>query len=115
MNPTVSACRRRFAHSNVSPGVSAIAVACLLLAVASLTALVLVTSINDADLLSVVALALAVIAFAAQLIIYIVQPSEAAAESRRSLGLHTELNGLLAELRERTGTTQRSVDAINSR
>lgn len=92
-----------------------IAIASLLLTVASLTTLVIIVAIQGADLLSVVALALAVIAFSAQLIIYIVQAAQAAADNRRSLQLHAELSALLSELRERTGRTQRSVDTINER
>lgn len=92
-----------------------VASASLLVTVASLTALVIVVAIRGADLLSVVALALAIIAFSAQLIIYIVQASESAASSRRALELHTQISALLSELRERTGRTQHSVDTINAR
>ena len=91
-----------------------VAVASLLVTVAALTTLVIVVAIRDADLLSVVALALAIIAFSAQLIIYIVQAADSAAATRQTLELHAQLAGLLAELRERTGTTQKSMDAINS-
>lgn len=92
-----------------------VAIASLLLTVAALTTLVIVVATTRADLLSVVALALAVIAFSAQLIIYIVQAGESSASTRRALELHAELNGLLSELRERTGSTQRSMEVINER
>ncbi len=92
-----------------------VSIAAVLVTVAALTTLVIVVAIREADLLSVVALALAVIAFSAQLIIYIVQAAESASATRRSLELHVELSGLLSELRERTGSTQRSMDTINSR
>ena len=92
-----------------------VSIAAVLVSVAALTTLVIVVAIRDADLLSVVALALAIVAFSAQLIIYIVQAAESASAARRSLELHVELSGLLSELRERTGSTQRSVDTINSR
>lgn len=92
-----------------------LAVAALLVTVAALTTLVIVVAIREADLLSVVALALAIIAFSAQLIIYVVQTADSASSSRRSLALHVELSALLSELRERTGSTQKSVDSINSR
>lgn len=92
-----------------------VSIAALLITVAALTTLVIVVAIREADLLSVVALALAIIAFSAQLIIYIVQAADSASATRRALELHVELSGLLSELRERTGSTQRSVDTINSR
>lgn len=106
--------------SNDEPGsvrirLGVVSIAALLVAVAALTTLVIVVAIREADLLSVVALALAIIAFSAQLIIYIVQAGESASATRRSLELHVQLSGLLSELRERTGSTQRSVDSINSR
>jgi hypothetical protein len=65
--------------------------------------------------LSSVALSLAVLAFAIQIIVFVVQATESAAATRRPLGLHAELSGLLSELRERTGSTQKSVDVINAR
>lgn len=103
-----------------TPGVlrirlGALAIAALLVAIAALTTLVIIVAIKQVDLLSVVALALAVIAFSAQLVIYVVQSADSAAGARRTLELHSELSGLLAELRERTGRTQQSVDSINSR
>ncbi|MFJ6652817.1 hypothetical protein ACIQLJ_08490 [Microbacterium sp. NPDC091313] len=92
-----------------------VALASLLLAIAALTTLVIVVATTRADLLSVVALALAVIAFSAQLIIYVVQTIESAAASRRSMRLHEQLSGLLSELRERSGNTQRTIDRIDAR
>lgn len=93
----------------------ALSISLSLVSVALLTSLVIVSSIREADLLSVVALVVAILAFAAQLIIYIVQASDASNSHRRSLLLHAELSGLLAEMRERTSTTQRSVETINAR
>jgi hypothetical protein len=80
-----------------------IAFASGLVAVASLATLVVVTAVRESDVLSTVALALAILAFAAQLAIAIVQ-SQAAIEQRGRL---EEINGdtraLLADISATTG------------
>ncbi len=88
-----------------------IAFVCGLVAVASLATLVVVTAVRQPDALSTVALALAILAFAAQLAIAIVQ-STASAEQR---GRFEEINGdtraLLADIRATTGGVLTTVQA----
>lgn len=72
-------------------------------------------SVRGVDLLSIVALALAILAFTIQIIVFAIQAADAASASRRSLELHAQLTSLLSEVRERTGSTQKSVDSINER
>ena len=88
-----------------------IAFASGLVAVASLATLVVVTAVRESDVLSTVALALAILAFAAQLAIAIVQ-SQAAVEQRGRL---EEINGdtraLLADIRATTGGVLNTVQS----
>lgn len=99
----------------MSISLKAMATGSALVALACLTALVIAVSVRQVDVLSIVALALAILAFAIQIIVFAFQAAETAASSQRSLKLHSELSGLLSELRERTGSTQKSVDSINER
>lgn len=92
-----------------------IAVAALVVSCAALSGLIVAVSITGADVLSIVALVLAVLAFVIQIVVYIVQAADSASATRRSLALHSELSGMLSELRERTGITQKSVETINLR
>ena len=82
---------------------------------ASIAALAVVASIHDADTLSTVALALAVIAFVAQLIVFVVQADAANAQMVQSRQLHGELQHLLGEMGERTRGTEVTVQTINER
>lgn len=73
-----------------------------LVAVAALATLVVVTAVKQSDLLSTVALALAILAFAAQLAIAIVQ-SQAAVEQRGRLEqINGDTRALLADIRATT-------------
>ena len=76
------------------------------LAIASLATLVTVVAINDVDLLSTVALTLAVIAFVAQLLIYIAQTAATSQQTAQSLAINTETKSLLTDIRARTGGTE---------
>ncbi|MDQ8040508.1 hypothetical protein RDI86_01420 [Cellulosimicrobium sp. XJ-DQ-B-000] len=87
----------------------------LLVAIASLTSLVLVASVRDADVLSVVAMALAVLAFVVQIIVFIVQTAEAGRQSREGQVLHGQLVALFSRIEERTQGTQVAVDRVNER
>lgn len=76
-----------------------LALACLVIAVASLGSLVIVASIKNVDVLSTVALALAVLAFAAQLAIAIAQGQSATQQLLQSERVNTEARSLLSEIR----------------
>jgi hypothetical protein len=92
-----------------------LAVGSLLLGIGSLTTLIIVVSVEGKDALSTVALALAILAFVIQIVVYIVQAADTSSQSRRAQELHAELLSILSELRERTSGTQRSVDSMNVR
>ena len=65
--------------------------------------------------LATVALALAVIAFVAQLIVFVVQAGASNQQMLQSRELHSELLRLLGEMGERTKGTQQAVSSINER
>jgi transcription-repair coupling factor (superfamily II helicase) len=74
----------------------------VVLTVASLAALVTVASINDADELSTVALALAVLAFAAQLVISLAQAQAATRQEAENRRIASDTQAALAEIRATT-------------
>jgi hypothetical protein len=84
-------------------------------ALACLAALVVVASLQHADTLSTVALALAVITFVAQLIVFVVQAGASNEQIRQSRELHAEQLELLTELRERARGTDATVARIDER
>jgi hypothetical protein len=67
--------------------------------VASLTTLVVVVSIKNVDLLSTVALALAVLAFAAQLIVSLAQAHAATSQLTQSERINSETQSTLTDIR----------------
>jgi hypothetical protein len=100
-------------HLQVPLGALAVASTCI--ALACLVVLVVVASINDVDTLSTVALALAIIAFVAQLIVFVVQTSAANQQMLQSRELHSELVRLLGLMGERARGTEAAVSTINER
>lgn len=77
-------------------------IASITIAVASLSTLTIIVSTKDVDLLSTVALTLAILAFVAQLLIYIAQTTAAAQQTAQSLALNNETKNILADIRART-------------
>ncbi|HEX9966445.1 MAG TPA: hypothetical protein VGB06_00715 [Solirubrobacterales bacterium] len=75
----------------------------------------MVISIEDADLLSTVALALAVLAFSAQLVVFVGQERSASEQARRNEELHGRMQGVLAEIREKAAGTQADVKTISEK
>jgi hypothetical protein len=76
---------------------------------ASLTALVVVTSVEGVDALTTIALVLAIVAFTIQIFLFVVQ-SQASSEQRvRSEQLNTQTRALLAEVRATAQATQAMV------
>ncbi|MEV4050420.1 hypothetical protein AB0J55_04465 [Amycolatopsis sp. NPDC049688] len=72
--------------------------------------LITVVSIKDIDTLSTVALVLAILAFAIQIMIFIAQTSAATEQSRSTLEINSETKSILSELRTRTQATN---DVLN--
>ncbi len=76
----------------------------------SLAALVIVAAGHGADGLSTVALALAVLAFTSQLIVFVVQGFAASKQTSRSEEIYTRINGLLEGLKGTTSATQETME-----
>jgi hypothetical protein len=81
---------------------SGLSLGLFVLSLASLGTLSVVASIKDVDLLSTVALALALLAFAAQLIISLAQAQGSAQQLNQSERVNTETKSTLAEVRSTT-------------
>lgn len=92
-----------------------LAVASAAVALTCLAALVVVASIKDVDTLSTVALSLAVIAFVAQLIVFVVQTGATSQQMLQSRELHAELLRLLGEMGERTKGTEAAVTRMDEK
>jgi hypothetical protein len=120
MQPSVVRMKHTFAMENMSSYMKvswqSLALACLVIASASLGALVVVASVKNADVLATVALALAVLAFAAQLIIAIAQGQSANQQLLQSERVNTETQSLLSEIRsgssELTLTVRQQFDFV---
>src|SRR4051794_30757419 len=80
----------------------AVAIGLLLLVVAVLATLAVVVSIHDVDLLSTVALALAILAFAAQLLVSLLQSNAQAAQLSATERVNNETRALLSEISARS-------------
>jgi len=93
----------------------AIAVVTAVFGLTCLGVLVVVTSVKGKDALSTVALALAILAFSVQLIVFVAQQSLATEQGRRSEELYGSMQGVLAEIREKTAGTQAEVRTINEK
>lgn len=92
-----------------------VAVAGLITGLASLVTLVIVVYLKDIDALSTVALALAILAFVVQLMVYILQTSQTTEQARQAGDLHARSMAILSQIQERTQGTQASVDRMNAR
>lgn len=78
----------------------------MLVAIASLAALAIVASIDDADALSTVALALAILAFVVQIMIFIAQAWSGGQQLSQSHELNAGTMAALSELRTRASGTE---------
>ncbi|GAA1028866.1 MULTISPECIES: hypothetical protein [Amycolatopsis] len=72
--------------------------------------LITVVSIKDIDSLSTVALVLAILAFAIQIMIFIAQTAASTEQSKSTLEINSETKSILSELRTRTQATN---DVLN--
>ncbi len=92
-----------------------IAIAAVIVALASLTVLAVVASIRDADVLSVVALALAILAFVVQIIVYIVQSASATRQEVQMTEIYGRTLKALNAIEEKSEGTRRTVTTISDR
>jgi len=83
-----------------------------LIAVAAITTAIVVVALRDADALSAVALALAVIAFIVQIILFLFQQTAASNNEARLNDLQSDLTASLQELTSRSATTHESVSEV---
>lgn len=90
-----------------------VAVTSLCVNLALLVVLAVVASSNSVDFLSTLALALAVIAFVVQIIVFIAQSASAGAQVARAEELHGATQRILAAIEEKAEGTRRTVDTIN--
>lgn len=86
-----------------------VAIGSLLLNLAAIAGIAAVSIVKKADVLSTVALLLAVIAFVCQLIVYAIQTSQASAQLRQAESLNAGTETLLAEVRTRIEGTHQMV------
>jgi hypothetical protein len=92
--------------SHFSMSWKALTIVAICISVASLATISVIVSIKDVDVLSTVALTLAVLAFVAQLLIYIAQTAASSEQIAQNLSINSETKGILAEIRARTGGTE---------
>lgn len=83
-----------------------IALGSLLVNLAAIAGISAVSIVKDADVLSTVALLLAIIAFICQLIVYAIQTSQSSGQLRQAKDLNASTETLLAEVRTRIEGTQ---------
>lgn len=97
-------------HGVIRVRLTTVCVVLLCVALSSLASLAVVATVKEADALSTVALALAVLAFAAQLIVSLAQERSAASQVRDTSRINAETHALLSELRAQ-GASMASVQA----
>ncbi|MGW2146646.1 hypothetical protein ACWCOT_20230 [Nonomuraea bangladeshensis] len=92
-----------------------VAVTSAVIALTSLCVAAVVSSTNNADALSVVALGLAVLAFIIQIIVYIVQAQAASQQQLQAQEVYGSTLKALAAIEEKTEGTRQTVTTINER
>jgi hypothetical protein len=83
-----------------------------LAALGLLATLAIVVGVKSVDILATVALALAILAFVVQLIVYVVQTTSSERQLADARTLHSEMMTVLTQLQERSIGTQQSIDLI---
>ncbi len=89
-------------------------IATLLMLVALATVIVVVAT-KDADILSVVALSLAILAFIAQLLVFVIQETSGATQRVRAQELHGATMAALASIEEKSEGTKQMVNTLQDR
>lgn len=88
------------------------AIGAFIFGLAALTGLLIV--VTSSQVLTTVAIVLAIIAFVVQIIVFIVQMQTSGAQALHAQELHGQLQGLLAQIQERTAGTQESLQGMNA-
>ena len=84
-------------------------------AAACLAALVIVASVNGSDALATTALALAIITFVVQLIVYVAQADQIRRENELTQILHAQLRERLADLGARAKGTEATMETVSQK
>lgn len=92
-----------------------VAIALVLTNLATAAGLVVVASVRDADVLSTVALVVAVLAFVVQLIVFVAQNSAASSQLSESMNVLAEMRSVLGRLDARTAGTENAITNMNER
>jgi hypothetical protein len=90
-------------RQNIGISLRIVAIAATVISVGSITALVIVATVADAEALSTIGMALAVIAFVAQLIQIVGQTILTNHQFQQTVAVNSETQALLAEIRLSTG------------
>jgi hypothetical protein len=105
----------RSESTNLSVPYSTVALGAGLVAAACLAALVVVASAKDADALATIALALAVITFIVQLVVYVAQAVDTRRNNELTQTLHAQLTADLGELTGRAKGTEATMATISDK
>ncbi|MFI9642784.1 hypothetical protein ACIG87_22440 [Micromonospora sp. NPDC051925] len=90
-----------------------IAIWSMIISIALVAVISIVTTVKDADTLSVVALALAVIAFVAQIIVFIVQAAAANDQQMKAQEVYSQTMRALTLIEEKMEGTRQTVNTMN--
>ncbi|MFT7711398.1 hypothetical protein ACMT9Y_10600 [Clavibacter tessellarius] len=82
-------------------------------ALACVTSTIIVAAIKNVDALSVVALALAIIAFVVQILVYILQTASTEGQTQHWSDLYTKMNAALATIEEKSERTRDAVSRLD--
>lgn len=110
--PNLEVCEDR---GKISIGLRGLSVTMAIIAIAALATTVVVASVRNADTLSVVALALAIIAFVVQIILYIVQQAAASSQGDRAADIYAQTARALASIEEKAEGTKQALGQMNDR
>src|SRR5690349_7146889 len=86
-----------------------VAFAAISVAIVAIAALAIVASVNDASSLETIALALAVLAFVVQILVFLGQTTTQSQQSMRSEDLHSRTLGILADI---SATSESTTQAL---
>jgi hypothetical protein len=101
--------------ANLSVSWKTVAIGAVVIALTALVLCAIVTTIDKADTLSVVALGLAVVAFIIQIIVFIVQAAAAAQQDLKTQEIYGSTLRVLATIEEKAEGTQRTVSNMSDR
>jgi hypothetical protein len=93
----------------------AVAIGATTVALAALAGLAIVSTIKNADTLSVVALAVAIVAFVIQILVFIAQAAASSQQELRAQELYGSTMSILSTIEEKAEGTRRDVSTINEK